>query len=172
MIRIELLSKTNFCLESLDLYNRKQNVSKVYRNIDGEYKLVECNYIEDWDLNEKRLIARRISSDDYITYLALDNDKVVGFISLLKKLNGSYMILDNMHVSNEYRGQGIGRSLFYKGIEEVRKAQAKALYISACSSEETIAFYKAMGSHLTNNPIKEMVDNEPFDLQMIYPLND
>ena len=172
MIRIELLSKSNFCLESLDLYNRKHNVSKVYRYIDGEYKLVECIYIEDWDLNEKRLIARRISSDDYITYLALDNDKVVGFIGLLKKLNGSYMILDMMHVSNEYRGQGIGRSLFEKGIEEARKAQAKALYISACSSEETIAFYKAMGSQLTNNPIKEMVDNEPFDLQMIYLLND
>ena len=65
-----------------------------------------------------------------------------------------------------------GRSLFEKGIEEARKVQAKALYISACSSEETIAFYKTMGSQLTNNPIKEMVDNEPFDLQMIYLLND
>lgn len=170
MIRIELLSKTNFHLESLDSYNRKQFVSKVYRNIDGEYKLVECNYIEDWDLNEKRLIARRISSNDYITFIALDNDKVVGFIGLLKKLNGSYMILDMMHVSNEYRGQGIGRSLFEKGIEEARKAQAKALYISACSSEETIEFYKAMGCFLIDNPIKEMADKEPFDLQMICSL--
>ena len=167
MIRIELLSKTNFHLESLDSYNRKQFVNKVYRKIDGEYKLVDCNYVEDWCLNEKRSIARRISSDDYITYLALENDKVVGFISLLKKINDSYMILDMMHVSNEYRNQGIGKSLFEKGIGEAKKAQAKALYISACSSEETIAFYKAMGCVLTNNPIKEMADKEPFDLQMV-----
>ena len=37
MIKIELLSETNFCLESLDSYNRKQNVNKAYRRIDGEY---------------------------------------------------------------------------------------------------------------------------------------
>ena len=67
MIKIELLSERNFCLESLDLYNRKQNVNKVYRRIDGEYTLVECQYTEDWDLNKKRSVAKKISSDDYIT---------------------------------------------------------------------------------------------------------
>jgi len=86
MIKIELLSKTNFSLESLDSYNRKQNVNKVYRKIDGEYVLVECKYTEDWDLNKKRSVAKQISSDDYITYIALENEKVVGFIGLLRKL--------------------------------------------------------------------------------------
>ena len=66
-----------------------------------------------------------------------------------------------------YRGQGIGRKLFDIGKEETRKAGAKALYISACSSEETIAFYKAMGAELTNCPIKEIEDAEPYDLQMV-----
>ena len=50
MIKIELLSETNFCLESLDSYNRKQNVNKVYRRIDGEYALVECKYTEDCEI--------------------------------------------------------------------------------------------------------------------------
>ena len=86
MIRIELLSETNFCLNSLDLYNRKQDVNKVYRRIDGEYALVECRYTEDWNLDKKRSVAKQISSDEYITYIALENDKVVGFIGLLKKL--------------------------------------------------------------------------------------
>ena len=70
MIEIKLLSETNFCLESLDVYNRKQDVHKVYRRIDGEYALVECEYTEDWDLNKKRSVAKQISSDDYITYIA------------------------------------------------------------------------------------------------------
>ena len=43
--------------------------------------------------------------------------------------------------SSEFRGQGIGRQLFEAGKAEARKAGAEALYISACSSEETIAFY-------------------------------
>ena len=171
MIKIELLSETNFCLESLDSYNRKQDVHKVYRRIDEEYTLIECNYTEDWDLNKKRSVAKQISSDDYITYIAVENDKVVGFIGLLRKLNGSYMILDMMQVSSECRGQGVGRRLFEAGKAEARKAGAEALYISACSSEETIAFYRAMGSSLASNPIKEIAEAEPFDLQMICPVN-
>ena len=172
MIRIELLSETNFCLESLDSYNRKQIVNKVYRRIDGEYTLVECKYTEDWDLNKKRSVAKQISSDEYITYVALDNEKVVGFIGLLRELKGSYMILDMMQVSSECRGKGVGRQLFEVGKAEARKAGAEALYISACSSEETIAFYRAMGSDLASNPIKEMAEKEPFDLQMICPVKD
>ena len=172
MIKIELLSETNFCIESLDLYNRKQDVNMVYRRIGGDFTLVECKYTEDWDLNKKRSVAKQISSDKYITYIALKNDKVVGFISLLKQLNGPYMILDMMQVSSECRGQGIGRRLFQAGKDEARKNGAEALYISDCSSKETIAFYRAMGSDLTSDPIKEIAEEEPFDLQMICPVKD
>jgi len=144
----------------------------VYRRIGGDFILVECKYTEDWNLNKKRSVAKQISRDDYITYIALDNDKVVGFISLLKQLNGPYMILDMMQVSSECRGQGIGRRLFQAGKDEARKNGAEALYISACSSKETIAFYRAMGSDLTSDPIKEIAEEEPFDLQMICPVKD
>ena len=77
------------------------------------------------------------------------------------------MILDMMQVSAACRGQGIGRKLFDAGKEETRKAGAEALYISACSSEETIAFYKAMGAELADCPIKEIAEEEPYDLQMV-----
>ena len=170
MIRIELLSKDNFRPDSLDNYQRKQDVKKVYRKQDGEYILTDCVYTEDWDVMKKRSVAGTISRDDRITYIALDEDRVIGFISLLKQLEGPYMILDMMQVSAEYRGMGIGRRLFCKGKEEALKAGAEALYISACSSEETIAFYKAMGSRLTDRPIKRIAEDEPFDLQMVcYP---
>ena len=172
MIKIELLSEKNFFINSLDSYNRKQDVNKVYRRIDGDYTLIECKYTEDWDLNKKRSVAKKISSDEYITYIALENDRVVGFIGLLKKLKGPYMILDMMQVSSDYRGQGIGRRLFEAGNDEARKNGAEALYISACSSEETVAFYRAMGSDLAINPIKEIAEEEPFDLQMICPVKD
>ena len=124
MTKIELLSKTNFSIESLDSYNRKQDVNKVYRRIDGDYTLVECKYTEDWDLNKKRSVAKQISNDEYITYIALENDRVVGFIGLLKQLKGRYMILDMMQVSSECRGQSIGRRLFEAGKDEARKKGA------------------------------------------------
>ncbi|MBP5451007.1 MAG: hypothetical protein J6Y16_02095, partial [Treponema sp.] len=86
LVKIELLSERNFCIKSLDFYSRKQEVNKVYRKIDGDLTLVECKYTEDWDLNKKRSVAKKISGEDYITYLALKDDKVVGFISLLRNL--------------------------------------------------------------------------------------
>lgn len=167
LIRIELLSTENFKLDSLDNYSRKQDVKKVYRKHNGEYILVECVYTEDWNMEKRRSVAKNISSDDYITYLAIENQEVVGFIGLKKDLFGSYMILDMMQVSATRRGQGIGRKLFNAGKKEAQKAGAEALYISACSSEETIAFYKAMGAELTDYPIKEIAEEEPYDLQMI-----
>ena len=92
MIKIELLSETNFCLESLDLYNRKQDVNKVYRRIDGEYELVECKYTEDWDLNKKRSVAKQISCDEYITYLALENGMVVGLKGYVENERECYKV--------------------------------------------------------------------------------
>ena len=167
MIKIELLSAENFKLDSLDNYKRKQDVKKVYRKQNGEYILVDCVYTEDWDMEKRRSVAKDISSDDYITYLAIENNEVVGFIGLKKYLVESYMILDMMQVSASYRGRGIGRKLFDEGKKEARKAGAEALYISACSSEETIVFYKAMGAELADCPIKEIAESEPYDLQMI-----
>lgn len=167
MVRIELLSEKNFNEHSLDSYERKQDVKRVYRRDKSGYVLVDMPYVEDWSLEKKRQVARDISSAEYISYVALDNDKVVGFIGLKKRLINDCMILDMMHVSAAYRGNGIGKSLFNLGKEEAKKAGAKALYISACSSEETIAFYRAMGAELTNSPIGEIADDEPYDLQMV-----
>ena len=167
MIKIELLTAENFKPDSLDNYQRRQEVRRVYRKHDGIYQIEECVYLEDWDREKRRYVAKEISSNAYITYLALKKEEVVGFIGLKKDLIGDYMILDQMHVSAVCRGQGIGRNLFEKGKEEAKKARARALYISACSSVETIAFYKAMGARLTDCPIKELAEAEPYDLQMI-----
>ncbi len=141
MIKIELLTAENFKPDSLDHYQRRQEVKRVCRKHEGVYQLEECVYTEDWDREKRRCVAKEISSNAYITYLALEEEEVVGFIGLKKDLIGAYMILDQMHVSAVCRGQGIGRKLFEKGKEEAKKAGAEALYISACSSEETIAFY-------------------------------
>lgn len=81
MIRIELLSTENFKMDSLDNYSRKQDVRTVYRKHNGEYILEECVYTEDWNIEKRCSVAKNISSDDYITYLAIEHDEVVGFIS-------------------------------------------------------------------------------------------
>lgn len=170
MIRIEPLSSANFRPDALDRYQRRQEVRRVYRKINETYTLVDCPYTEDWDLPKRRAVAQALASDAMITWLALREDEVVGFVSLVRALNGPYMLLDLMHVSACCRGQGVGRQLFAVAREEARRAGAQALYISACSSEETIAFYRAMGAEVTDHPIPDIAEAEPFDLQMVCPL--
>lgn len=41
MVNIELLTEKNFVESSLDSYERRQEVNKVYRKKEGEYVLVE-----------------------------------------------------------------------------------------------------------------------------------
>ena len=51
------------------------------------------------------------SKSKWLSYnMAMENDRVVGFIGLKKALVEPYMILDMMQVSAACRGQGIGRN--------------------------------------------------------------
>lgn len=151
----------------LDNYERKHDVKKVWRRQNGEYVLVDEPYTEYWDLEKRRSVAAGLADSDFISYIALNDGKAVGFISLKKQLAGCRMILDQMQISAECRRSGLGRRLFVIAKEEAVKAGASELYISACSSEETIAFYRAMGAEITDDPIAEIADDEPFDLQMV-----
>ena len=60
--------------------------------------------------------------------------------------------------------------LWEKAVEEARLNGARELYISACPSEETINFYRAMGADVTDNPILSIANDEPDDLQLVYSL--
>ena len=57
MIRFELLTENNFDIHSLDAYERRQDVKRVYRRKGGEYVLVDMPYVEDWSLEKKRQAA-------------------------------------------------------------------------------------------------------------------
>ena len=114
MIKIELLTAENFKPDSLDNYQRRQEVKWVYRKHDGIYQIEECVYLEDWDREKRRYVAKEISSNAYITYLVLEKDEVVGFIGLKRDLIGDYMILDQMHVSAVCRGRGLAENCLRK----------------------------------------------------------
>ncbi len=168
MIEIQLLSQENMNRNSLDDYCRTQNVSRVYRLINGEYQLIKDEDTMDWSLEKKRSIAKELLSNKYISYGAIDEGKIIGFISLESQLRGERLVLDMMQVSRNYRGQGLGKKLFQIAKVKAKEVGAKQLYISAFSSKETIAFYKAMGCKVTDSPIESIAKSEPMDLQMIY----
>ena len=124
----------------------------------------------DWDAKRKNAVADGLCADGCIAYAAMEGERVAGFVSVLKELNGGRMILDIIQVDRAFRGHGIGRRLWETATAEARKAGAHALYLSAFCAEETIAVYRAMGAQPASDPIAEIAQAEPWDVQMEYIL--
>lgn len=154
----------------LDRFDRSQEVKRVYVSENGECVLKDQAWTMDWSLEHKRAVAADLLSDEFISYGAFDTGRIVGFVSVVKKPVGHRMVLDVIQVDRAFRGQGIGRKLWDLAVAEAKNAGARELYISACCSEETVNFYKAMGAVVTDNPIPEIAAAEPYDIQMTHLL--
>lgn len=171
-MKIVKVSRDTFPEINLDDFNRQQKITRIYVKKDGTYVLEEQLGVMDWSIDKKRKVAQDLTDSAYISYLALEDDRIIGFMSLVKELVSEQMILDLIQVDTDFRGRGIGRMLWEKAVEEARLNGARELYISACPSEETIHFYKAMGAEVTDKPIIAIANDEPDDLQMVRPIKE
>lgn len=153
-----------------------QRVTNCWRNVDGAYKLMPVDYTEDWDLLERKNMAKKIISALHCgatAIAAVIDNSVIGFALLSDLLFGSskqYIDLKEFYVSEPYRRNGIGKLLFDKICLDAKRLGAKKLYISAHSAEESIAAYKKYGCVLAEEPDAAHIEKEPFDLQLEYDL--
>ena len=104
---------------------------------------------------------------------AFDGERIIGFATVSHRIFGTaarYVQLVCFQISKEYRRQGIGRKLFSMVCEEARRLGADKLYISAHSSKESQAAYRALGCTPAEEINAELAAAEPFDIQMEYSL--
>ena len=170
MIEIKRADRNNFCETSLDLFDRSQEVQNVWRMENGRLVLTFQPFSETWSPEQRRKKAGEILSGRYTIFCAFEGDAVVGEIMLMPELNENRMIIDSFHVSRDYRRYGIGRQMIETVTDYAKSRGAEALYASCCSAEETIAFYMAMGFRPSEHPIPSCVRDEPFDIQMEFPI--
>lgn len=172
-----LLTEQNFNENSLDGFCRHQEVKECWRkNSKNEYILVPNVYVEDWDINKRKEVAREILKrivGDGFAYGAFCEGKVVGYILISSQLfgkNNQYMELLLYHVSEPYRRRGIGKELFKLACNAAKRKGAKKLYISAHSSKESQAAYRRLGC-VDAIEINQMIaEKEPYDVQMEFVL--
>ena len=164
--RIERLTAENFGSTSLDGFVRTQPVTEVWRRTQHGYCLVLASFIDDWSPERRREIAKEILSPGHTAYGVFREGRVAGFLLLHDVLNEGRMIVEYLHVSREFRRQGIGRALFQRALAEGAGRGARQLYLSACSARETVAFYRAMGCVPADPVIREIADKEPCDVQL------
>ena len=175
-IHYQRLNADNFTGNSLDDFVRHQTVTECWRKIDNDWKLVPNVYEENWSQVQCREIAEDVVHNinhDLTGFGAFDGERLIGFATVSHRIFGAaarYVQLVCFQISEEYRRQGIGRKLFSMTCEEGRRLGADRLYISAHSSRESQAAYRALGCTPAEEVNEGLAAEEPFDVQMEYRL--
>lgn len=152
-------------------------IGTAWRELDGERQLVEINYQDlDWpngyEYHYSRLKATILNRGSAIG--AFDNNgKLLGFATINREFFGkdySYVLLEQLFITLEYRSKGIGKKLFMLSAEVAKEWKADKVYICAGSAEETIAFYFAIGCKEAVEINKELYESDPRDYQLEYSL--
>lgn len=138
----------------------------------GDWVVRDIPFIDDWNKEAyEELVSclkHTVRTGGFLCG-AFQNGQLKGFVSVESGfLDGPcrYMDLSSIHVSEDVRGQGIGRRLFYAAKQWAREQGGEALYISAHSSVESQAFYKRMGCAEARQYQAEHVEKEPYDCQL------
>ena len=170
------LDSNNFTRNSLDDFVRHQTVTECWRKINDDWRLVPNVFEENWSPEQCREIAEDVVqhiSLDQTGFGAFDGGRIIGFAIVSHRIFGTasrYVQLVCFQISEEYRRQGIGRKLFSLACEEARRLGAEKLYISAHSSKESQAAYRALGCTPAEEVNEGLAAAEPFDVQMEYRL--
>ena len=176
VIHYQRLNADNFTGHSLDDFVRHQTVAECWRKTGSDWELVPNVYEENWSQAQCREIAEDMARHinlDQTGFGAFDGERIIGFATVSHRIFGAaakYAQLVCFQISEEYRRQGIGRKLFFLACEEARRLGADRLYISAHSSKESQAAYRALGCTPAEEVNEELAAAEPFDVQMEYRL--
>lgn len=178
MTEYRRLSKDEICQELFNGFIRHQEVTKCWRKINGEWIIKDAPFIDDWTQKDYEVLVsclKNTSATGGFVYAAFHNGVLKGFVSVEPGLSGGvqkYLDLSSIHVSEDMRGKGIGKTLFNAAREWAKKKGALKLYISAHSAVESQAFYKKMGCVEAKEYASWHVEAEPFDCQLEYILPD
>lgn len=176
-ITYQVLTRENFNEHSMDDFIRRQNVTESWRMIDGEMVLKPTVFVQDWSLEKRRQTAKDIidgiDSKTVCGFGAFDGGRYIGHAVLKTATFGSsakYMELALFHLSESYRGKGIGRKLFTLAADKARELGAEKLFLSCFPAKETIAVYTALGCVPCREHNAKKAAEEPLDIQLEYIL--
>lgn len=160
------------CRELFRDFTRRQEVTKCWRRDGDAWTVRDVPFTDDWSEEDYKTLVSRLkktAASGGLVYGAFCHGKLTGFAAVEPEFFGGehrYLDLSFLHVSQDYRGQGIGTELFQAAREWAGRKGAKKLYISAHSAVETQAFYRRMGCGEAQAYHPGHVLEEPFDCQL------
>lgn len=158
-------------------FRRFQKVTHCWRKAEGQWVLKPIAFTEDWDQNDYQRLTAQLAQtlrEGGALWGTFSSEGLKGFASVEGRLIGSrsqYAVLAELHVSEDFRRQGLGRRLFALAAGSAQALGAEKLYISAMSAQESQAFYQALGCVEAQEYDPPHVEKEPCDCQMEFPLD-
>ena len=172
MVEYRILQAEELCRKLFGDFIRHQIVTKCWRNENGKWIIKDDPFVDDWTEKDYRILITCLKTTIQTTgfvYAAFYDKKLKGFVSVESEIFGGeqrYCDLSCIHVSEDMRNKGIGRTLFIAAKEWAKRKGAKKLYISAHSAIESQAFYKSMGCVEAEVYNQKHVEAEPYDCQL------
>ena len=172
MIQYKDLKEDEINRELFRGFIRRQVVTDCFRKEDGKWIVRAAPFVDDWTEQDYQFLTACLKHTVHtggLVHAAFEDGGLKGFASVEPGLFGAeqkYLDLSSIHVSEDMRGKGIGKTLFLAAKEWARSQGARKLYISAHSAVETQAFYKSMGCVEAQVYHQEHVEREPYDCQL------
>ena len=123
------LNKEEINRELFRYFIRRQNVTKCWRKEEEGWVIRNAPFTDNWSEEDYGVLIdclRRTDAAGGFVYGAFCENRLKGFVSVEPELFGGehrYLDLSSIHVSEDMRGQGIGKALFLSA-----KQWAEALY--------------------------------------------
>ncbi|MBN2146544.1 MAG: GNAT family N-acetyltransferase [Anaerolineales bacterium] len=177
MITRRLLQRDE--IEQIWQIDRREVIDRVYHLEQEELVLEPEHYdMQGWPPGEADLytpLLYECYDRGGWFYGLFEAERLIGVVILDSKWLGKSRDLLQMkflHISRDYRGQGLGKELFDLSAVEARARGAKGTYISATPSEHTVNFYLQQGCALAEEPDPELFALEPEDIHLVYDIAD
>lgn len=171
-IQYRNLTLSEISPELFSHFDRYQNVTRCWRKENGNWVLKDIAFVEQWDAQDYLALCRKLQNTlrtSGAVIAGFEQQRLCGFAAVENQLFGpqkEYLQLSELYVSCESRGKGIGRELFRLSCLTAKERGAKKLYLSAHSSEESQAFYQAVGCCEAAWQHPQLVAAEPCDCQL------
>lgn len=155
--------------------DRSERIRTGYRFVGGKLESMDVNWdSQSWSMEgdgDHSVDAQIKFCQQHLDrkgkmYGAFADGKLVGIGLVQHEIEEETAQLAYLHVSNQYRQQGIGRQITDALMSEARRAGAKRMYVSAVPSGSAIRFYLSQGFRPTETPIPELYELEPDDIHM------
>ena len=158
--------------DALENFRRFQVTRQVLYWEQGEYKLKDDSFVDEWGADKKRRVVRDCAAAWNRAVLLAGPPSPAAHWWALPALRISPWAaatsteLRYLHVSREHRGRGLGRQLFRLCCEAARQLGAEKLYIGGPSGCGNPGLYASLGCVPAAEIVPEILALEPRDLQL------